>query len=351
MKQAEQPFISWVMPAYNVESYIRTAIDSILAQTVDIPFELIIVNDCSNDSTGDIAEEYAAQDSRIRVIHRTTRSGSAFQARKEAILDSMGVYIAPLDADDFVSPDYLHILLKDIISKDEYRDTDLSSFLDSSFNNLPDIIYPLMYNGNSPLADYSELLGKSFQGSDCVVFTLDGWKINCNGGLLNRDLYIKAFEKVPTGNSEKGSSIYEDEVLTRVLLKNADKVLFSTARYYYRVNPCSVTHLKTSRSQEYLYADTLLIKFIIKEYGIDSDEYILVNKQAFHHYFDALRFINNYNLNREEVRKVIIMAKELKQNVDKSIIRDWVSPRYFSLFILPTTFSRVLVKVIDKLKK
>jgi len=65
------PEISIVLPVYNGARYLRESIDSCLAQTFR-NWELIIVNDCSTDESGAIAEEYAAKDERIRVIHNET---------------------------------------------------------------------------------------------------------------------------------------------------------------------------------------------------------------------------------------------------------------------------------------
>jgi len=62
------PRISIVLPTYNGERYIRESIDSVLQQTFT-DWELIIVDDCSTDSTPKLVEEYAATDSRIQVIH------------------------------------------------------------------------------------------------------------------------------------------------------------------------------------------------------------------------------------------------------------------------------------------
>lgn len=65
---AEQCKISIIVPVYKVEQYLHRCIDSILAQTHQ-NFDLILVDDGSPDNCGAICEEYAAQDSRITVIH------------------------------------------------------------------------------------------------------------------------------------------------------------------------------------------------------------------------------------------------------------------------------------------
>ena len=71
MINLESIAISIVLPVYNGSQYIRESIESCLTQTFR-DWELIIVNDCSTDESGAIAEEYAAKDERVRVIHNTT---------------------------------------------------------------------------------------------------------------------------------------------------------------------------------------------------------------------------------------------------------------------------------------
>jgi glycosyltransferase involved in cell wall biosynthesis len=91
------PLVSIVMPVYNGERYIKEAIESILDQTFE-DFELIIVNDGSNDKTLQIIKQYAAKDERIKVISRQNKGVSA--SRNEAIGRAKGKYIAMQDADD-----------------------------------------------------------------------------------------------------------------------------------------------------------------------------------------------------------------------------------------------------------
>lgn len=63
----EKPLVSIVLPVYNGEKYLRESLDSILAQTME-DWELIAVDDCSKDATPQILADYAASDSRIRVM-------------------------------------------------------------------------------------------------------------------------------------------------------------------------------------------------------------------------------------------------------------------------------------------
>ena len=94
------PFFSIVMPVYGVEKYIAKAIDSIKGQTFT-DWELIVVNDCTKDKSGEIAEEAAKADNRIRVVHHDINRGLS-AARNTGITESGGNYIWFMDSDDYV---------------------------------------------------------------------------------------------------------------------------------------------------------------------------------------------------------------------------------------------------------
>lgn len=93
--------ISVVMPAYNAENYIVESIDSILNQTFS-DFEFIIVNDGSTDNTGEITQQYAAQDKRIRILH--TKHVGVGMARNAGVEMARYDWIATMDADDVALP-------------------------------------------------------------------------------------------------------------------------------------------------------------------------------------------------------------------------------------------------------
>ena len=99
------PKVSVIVPVYNVEKYIRTCIDSILAQTFT-DFECIIVDDATPDNSGKICDEYALRDNRIKVIHKE-KNGGFPQARKTGLEHSCGYYIQFIDSDDWIEPDML----------------------------------------------------------------------------------------------------------------------------------------------------------------------------------------------------------------------------------------------------
>lgn len=103
------PILSIIVPIYNVEEYLFKCIDSILAQSFT-DFELILVDDGSQDSSGVICEEYKKIDTRVKVLHKKNEGVSS--ARNAGINTAKGDYIAFVDPDDTVERNMYEILLK-----------------------------------------------------------------------------------------------------------------------------------------------------------------------------------------------------------------------------------------------
>ncbi|TAH19339.1 MAG: glycosyltransferase family 2 protein [Cytophagales bacterium] len=95
--------VSVIMPVYNAEKYITTAVESILNQTFQ-DFELILIDDCSTDASVQIIK--AIQSSKIQLLHTPQNSGAA-ASRNLGIAAANGEYIAFLDADDWAYPQRL----------------------------------------------------------------------------------------------------------------------------------------------------------------------------------------------------------------------------------------------------
>lgn len=99
--------ISVIMLTFNREALVARAIESILGQTY-LDFEFIIVDNGSTDRSGNIADEYARKDSRIRVLHR--ERGNIGSGRNAGMDAATGDYIAFIDDDDWAEPDFLEFL-------------------------------------------------------------------------------------------------------------------------------------------------------------------------------------------------------------------------------------------------
>lgn len=106
MSDIQNPTISIIVPVYNVEQYLHRCLDSILAQTFT-DFEVLVVDDGSPDRCGEICDEYAKKDSRIRVFHK--ENGGVSSARNLALNNAKGRWIGFVDPDDCVSSEYLNL--------------------------------------------------------------------------------------------------------------------------------------------------------------------------------------------------------------------------------------------------
>lgn len=107
--------ISIIMPIYNAEKFLRQAVDSILNQTYK-NLEVILVDDGSKDSSGEICDEYSKFDNRVRVIHK--ENGGSSTARNAALDIATGKYIMFADCDDFLEENSCEVLYNEIESKD-----------------------------------------------------------------------------------------------------------------------------------------------------------------------------------------------------------------------------------------
>jgi glycosyltransferase EpsH len=128
--------ITIIVPTYNAEKFLRKALDSLLRQTLQ-NIEIIIVNDGSTDSSGNIAEEYKKIDSRFRVIHKP--NGGLSSSRNTGVIASRGKYVTFLDADDMIEPN----AYEDLYNAAGQHDADViifgKSVVDSDYHKIFDM--------------------------------------------------------------------------------------------------------------------------------------------------------------------------------------------------------------------
>lgn len=149
--------ISIIVPIYNSSATLSRCIDSILAQTYT-DFELLLIDDGSKDTSGDICGEYAKQDTRIRVFHK--ENGGASSARNLGLDKAQGEWVAFCDADDKVFPNWLGIFVKksvefDLIVQSLQTNKPLYSYVPQN-----KFIYGCSYEGN--ISDGLLLLDKEY---------------------------------------------------------------------------------------------------------------------------------------------------------------------------------------------
>lgn len=123
--------VSVILPVYNVEEYLRQALDSIVNQTLK-DIEIICVNDGSKDNSLNILEEYASKDDRVKIINQENQGQGA--ARNNAIKIATGEYLSFVDPDDWIEFDMYEKLYNkaiensaDLIEFSFYRNNDFNN--------------------------------------------------------------------------------------------------------------------------------------------------------------------------------------------------------------------------------
>lgn len=109
------PTISVIVPVYKAESYLHRCVDSILAQTFS-DFEVLLIDDGSPDKSGEICDEYALKDSRVRVFHK--ENGGVSSARNLGLDNAVGDFVMFVDSDDWIVSDCLELCIKEIFENE-----------------------------------------------------------------------------------------------------------------------------------------------------------------------------------------------------------------------------------------
>ena len=112
------PKISVIVPVYKAEAYLHRCVDSILAQTFQ-DFEVLLIDDGSPDRSGEICDEYARKDRRVRVFHK--ENGGVSSARQCGMDHAQGEYTIHADPDDWVDP----TMLEELYQKAKKEDADM----------------------------------------------------------------------------------------------------------------------------------------------------------------------------------------------------------------------------------
>jgi cellulose synthase/poly-beta-1,6-N-acetylglucosamine synthase-like glycosyltransferase len=159
----ESPTVSILTPAYNSAKFIRQTLDSVLRQTFT-DFEMIVVDDGSTDETRSIVDEYAARDSRIRVL--TQLNAGIAAARNRAMRAARGRFFTLLDSDDLWLPGYLAEQLAILDDRPDVAVLSANAInFGGSFDGAP--LLPIRAHGRIRLVSLLELV--TVEDSLCIL--------------------------------------------------------------------------------------------------------------------------------------------------------------------------------------
>ena len=258
--------ISVIVPVYNVEKYVKTCVGSIINQTYQ-NIEIIIVDDGSTDSSGQICDDIAKSDCRISVYHKT--NGGLSSARNYGMSKANGDFFAFVDSDDAVHKDFLSIMME----TQHKTNADIVSVGISFFYNLKEL--------NSLHQLKGEYNIKVFTGSEALIERFCPTNhVRCIDDVVCNKLFKKSFFSdidFPEGR------LHEDMFVTYKILDKSNIFVFIDAPYYFYFqsnnnsimhnnNPKKFLDLYDSFSEEISYFGSLdiyegaFLHFLITEY-------------------------------------------------------------------------------------
>lgn len=252
--------ISIIVPIYNAESYLDKCIESLMNQSYK-NFEILLIDDGSNDKSLSICNQYAAKDSRIKVFHKENE-GIA-KTRNYGLSLSSGEYITFVDSDDYVHRNYLQSLFEAI--EDNYCELAICSFARFTDDK---IIHNKIEKSRVVDNLYLEQL----------LFT----DPNIGKANWNKLYDAKILKKIKFPDICLG----EDYVVNFEYLKRIKSVsILSDELYYYRITPSSLSNLKEynrKKMMDQIISRSSVIELIDnkKAFVLAKQEYLKATKNA-----------------------------------------------------------------------
>lgn len=322
--------VSIIVPTYNVEKYLVECMESIINQTLQ-DIEIICINDGSTDNSGKILDEYAAKDSRIKVIHK--ENGGYGKAMNVGIDNATGEYIGIVEPDDYIELNMYEELYKIASEKDlDLIKADFNRFVGEGAD------LTLQYNQLDQTGlNYNKIINPK-ENTDIFDFIMNTWS-----GIYKRDF----IEKHHIRHNETPGASFQDNGFWFQTFIFADKVYFLNKPFYMnrRDNPNS-----SVKNREKVYAMKHEYDYI---YKILEDNPEL--KNIFIHNYYKAKF-TNYTSTLKRVYKslkkefLIVFAEEFKTAVEKREINvDTFDPEgKLKLKILLDNPNKFLKKVLNR---
>lgn len=249
MKNTEiRPLLSVIIPVYNVEPYLSRCLESVLCQSYD-NLEVICVDDGSTDNSGNIADQYALIDSRIKVIHK--ENGGLVSARKAGAELITGKYATYVDSDDWIEEEMYETLMEliirydaDLVTSGIIRDYGSHTIIEKE-------TLPPLYYGKDTLAKIQEKLINTER------FFERGISVAVWNKIYRSDL-LKTYQRMVDNRINAG----EDVAIVYPYILSMESVVVSGKNYYhYCIREGSVMEKRNETESVDLMLDYIKSKF------------------------------------------------------------------------------------------
>lgn len=277
------PKISVIVPVYKAEAYLHRCVDSILAQTFQ-DFEVLLIDDGSPDRSGEMCDEYARKDRRVRVFHK--ENGGVSSARQCGMDNAQGEYTIHADPDDWVEPDMLEELYRK--AKEEDVDMVICDYYTEEKRKTKYIVQkPSALNHETVLCE----LFQQLHGS-------------CWNKLVRRVCYQEYDIKFPVELSIR-EDLYVNVCLTA---RNIKVAYLHKAFYHYDlgINSNSLIHrpLEVLLNQDAIFLDLLNSNIYVMSYGFIND--FILFRSAYKSLVLGGNNLDDFTSNYRELKRKIV---------------------------------------------
>ena len=318
--------ISVIVPVYNVEAYLERCVESLLHQDIEQPYQIILVDDGSTDSSGTQCDAYGRQyPDRVAVIHKP--NGGLSSARNEGVRQAAGDWIVFVDSDDYVSDSYLSVLQR---LRDKF-DADMSVIsVQKTLENQELLAYS---NQN---ADF--VLGKKEAFFEMYVIKRFAWY--AVGKLYRKEALLK--HPFPDG-------YYEDSATQYWLIDECETIAFGDykAEYHYLARDASITTSMLSEKHFRIFEVCGEIgRYIDQRYPEWQYIKVLLYQNA------VLQLINRTAMTEEQYNEVFLryrpMFRKNLATILKQVRVDFGSKYYAIMLCTSPSFYRLQRRLMEK---
>ncbi len=321
--------ISIIVPVYKTEIYLHKCLNSIVNQTYK-NLEIILIDDGSPDNCGEICDEYAAQDSRIKVIHQKNEGLSA--ARNAGLKIASGEYIGFVDSDDWIDMDMFEILLNGIV--EHGAQIAICGYYDIVDNKFQEIREKHTTLRSRDDAIHHLILDRTFSNHI--------WN-----KLYKRELFDGVF--FPYGRA------FEDIATTYKLFEKAQNIVcLNSSKYYYLRRKDSIISKKTIKSR----ADRCIMIYeryidLVKRYPQEKEHLL---SKFYKNYADlgslvARQSEDGWRIYKSYIGEIYHFANENKRGIWKCRHIDMHTKIYYTLFLRGTRPAFAGIRFIAFIRK
>lgn len=303
-----KPSISIIVPIYNVELYLPSCLNSILTQTFT-NFEVILINDGSDDNCQKICEAYRKKDQRIKVIHQKNQGVSS--ARNAGIKIAKGTYIAFVDPDDVILPEMYEVLMEKSLKYN--ADVTVCQYTQKNEINKTEKV-PQIWQQSNDVVQHKTIMNEIFPN---ILVNNTFSLIPCFNKLYKKsifDTYQIRFDEL--------KSFGEDKQLNLEILPKISTLVFieQPLYVYFKRQGESLSQVFRKDFYRYLLSDKKFLIDICKKYYLRR--YINIVNELFitKVLVYAQDVIMNNEISENNKNKIlleIINDKDFKQNIKK----------------------------------